>query len=351
MLVETRVDFSEFVQIEDQFGTADCIIVDLEQGELGVYDLKTGHTPVTVPGNTQAMFYALGALRYLMDEDIATSAADPFDWAREQGLNTIRIGIYQPKVFANGLEDWVCTMEDLRQFATLARSKAASVRNAEAMHGKIPMEEWDRTFLNQNPNEEECAFCRAMTICPSAQRKVIEVVGADFDVITDETTVAKDLVNAATPVRDLSTKMEAVGFVEDWCKAVRAETERRLLNREEVPGFGLELGRQGPRKWTDKEAVEKLVREQFRLREADAYNMKLKSPTQFEDQLTKPAEGEDKPALGPRQWKKLQALITRSDPKPSVKPATAIKKPYVPPAPSDADFTPVADEPADDDLY
>ena len=50
--------------------------------------------------------------------------------------------------------------------------------------------------------------------------------------------------------------MEAVGFVEDWCKAVRAETERRLLNREEVPGFGLELGRQGPRKWTDKEAVE-----------------------------------------------------------------------------------------------
>ena len=222
MLVETRVDFSEFVQIEDQFGTADSIIVDLEQGELGVYDLKTGHTPVTVPGNTQAMFYALGALRYLMDEDIATSAADPFEWAQEQGLDTVRIGIYQPKVFASGLEDWVCTLQDLRQFATLARSKAASVRNAEAMHGKIPMEEWDRTFLNQNPNEEECAFCRAMPTCPSAQRKVVEVVGADFDVITDETTVAKDLVNAATPVTDLGTKMQAVGFVEDWCKSVRA---------------------------------------------------------------------------------------------------------------------------------
>src|SRR5574343_1861108 len=123
MLVETRVDFSEFVQIEDQFGTADCIIVDLEQGELGVYDLKTGHTPVTVPGNTQAMFYALGALRYLMDEDIATSAADPFEWAQEQGLDTVRIGIYQPKVFAAGLEDWMCTMRDLKAFANTARSK------------------------------------------------------------------------------------------------------------------------------------------------------------------------------------------------------------------------------------
>ena len=351
MLVETRVDFSEFVQIEGQFGTADCIIWHEQDGELGVYDLKTGHTPVTVERNTQAMFYTLGALRYLMDEDIAAAASDPFAWAEEAGLKTIRLGIYQPKVYSAGMEEWQCTLQDLQEFASLARSKAASVRNAEAMHGKISEEEWDRTFPNQNPNEEECAFCRAMSTCPSAQRKVVEVVGADFDVITDETTVAKDLVNAATPVRDLSTKMEAVGFVEDWCKAVRAEIERRLLNREEVPGFGLELGRQGPRKWTDKEAVEEMVRKQFRLTESDAFNMKLKSPTQFEEQLTKPAEGEDKPVLGPRQWKKLQSLITRSDPKPSVKPATAIKKPYTPPAPSDEDFSTVADEPADEDLY
>ncbi len=282
---------------------------------------------------------------------IRLKSNDPFEYAKAIGLDTVRIGIYQPKVFASGLEDWVCTLQDLQQFANTARSKAASVRNAEAMHGKIPMEEWDRTFLNQNPNEEECAFCRAMPTCPSAQRKVIEVVGADFDVITDETTVAKDLVNAATPVRDLSTKMQAVGFVEDWCKAVRAETERRLLNREEVPGFGLELGRQGPRKWKDKDEVTEIVRKQFRLAEADVFNMKLKSPTQFEDTLLKPAEGQTKPVLGPRQWKKLQEQITRSEPKPSVKPAGAIKKPYTPPAPTDEDFTTVADEPADEDLY
>jgi len=55
--------------------------------------------------------------------------------------------------------------------------------------------------------------------------------------------------------------------------------------------------------------------------------------------------------LGPRQWKKLQEQITRSEPKPSVKPAGAIKKPYTPPAPTDEDFTTVADEPADEDLY
>ena len=124
MLVETRVDFSEFVQIEDQFGTADCIIVDLEQGEFRVYDLKTGHTPVTVPGNTQAMFYALGALHYLLDEDIASATDDPFEWAKEQQISTIRIGIYQPKVFTAGLEEWVHA------------GGSAAVRNVGAQQGR-----------------------------------------------------------------------------------------------------------------------------------------------------------------------------------------------------------------------
>lgn len=278
---------------------------------------------------------------------------DPFAFAEAIGLKTIRLGIYQPKVYAAGMEEWQCTLQDLRDFANLARSKAASVRNAEAMHGKIPMEEWDRTFLNQNPNEEECAFCRAMTICPSAQRKVEESVGADFSVVDPPANLSDldaQFVKALNN-ETLATKMAATGFVEDWCKAVRAETERRLLNREEVPGFGLELGRQGPRKWKDKDEVTEIVRKQFRLAEADVFNFKLKSPTQFEDTLLKPAEGQTKPVLGPRQWKKLQDQITRSDPKPSVKPAGAIKKPYTPPAPTDEDFTTVADEPADEDLY
>ena len=62
--------------------------------------------------------------------------------------------------------------------------------------------------------------------------------------------------------------------------------------------------------------------------------------------LLKPAEGQTKPVLGPRQWKKLQEQITRSEPKPSVKPAGAIKKPYTPPAPTDAQLLAMAiDEP------
>jgi hypothetical protein len=60
--VEQRVEFSKFVDLPDQFGTADFIIVAREQGELIVGDLKTGHKPVSVERNSQALTYALGAL-------------------------------------------------------------------------------------------------------------------------------------------------------------------------------------------------------------------------------------------------------------------------------------------------
>jgi len=60
--VEQRVEFSKFVGLPDQFGTADAIVMAHEQGEMIVIDLKTGHKPVFVERNSQALTYALGAL-------------------------------------------------------------------------------------------------------------------------------------------------------------------------------------------------------------------------------------------------------------------------------------------------
>jgi hypothetical protein len=67
--VEQRVNFSEFCGVEGQFGTADLIVLDEQQGELIVCDLKTGYTPVDVRKNSQLQCYALGALAKLRDED------------------------------------------------------------------------------------------------------------------------------------------------------------------------------------------------------------------------------------------------------------------------------------------
>lgn len=74
LLVEQRVNFSEFVDVPGQFGTADIVAFDEQQSELLVMDLKTGHTPVDVENNTQLMFYALGALALLRDNAAVITA-------------------------------------------------------------------------------------------------------------------------------------------------------------------------------------------------------------------------------------------------------------------------------------
>lgn len=264
-----------------------------------------------------------------------------FEAARARGIKQIRLMIYQPKVYQNGPREWTCSLDDLEKFATLARSKAASVRVAEESYGKIDQAEWERTFLHPDPNEQDCAFCRAMPTCPAAARQVQKVVGEEFAVIAEQEGVFP--VDHDTKPVDLSVQMKATGFIEDWCKSVRAEVERRLLLDQEVPGFGLELGRQGPRKWKDREEIEELLRKKMRLSTEDVYNLKLKSPTQVEEMTKVPKGSTEKPLVGPRQWASLKALVVRSDPKPSVKPANAITKPYKPTKPDASDFTAVND--------
>ena len=50
---------------KDVFGTADCIVHDIVGGTLWVIDFKYGQgVKVTAQKNTQAMFYAAGALEH-----------------------------------------------------------------------------------------------------------------------------------------------------------------------------------------------------------------------------------------------------------------------------------------------
>jgi hypothetical protein len=265
-----------------------------------------------------------------------------FDAAHARGIKQVRMIIYQPKVY-NGPREATITLAQLREFADHARGKAQTAQGSIIMAEQMPRPQWERIYLNPTPNEQECAFCKALPTCPAARRAIEESVGSAFSAVEEqqaEAAIKAGVSQAADD--DLGLKMKSVGFVEDWCKAVRAETERRLLAGTEVAGFGLELGRQGPRKWTDDEQAEQMLRKQFRLSIEDAYNLKLKSPTQVE-LLAKPKKGAEA-SLGPRQWEKLQALIGRADPKPSVKPAEVIKTPWKPEAIRDAAFTPVVDD-------
>jgi hypothetical protein len=105
----------------------------------------------------------------------------------------------------------------------------------------------------------------------------------------------------------LSMAMAKVGLVEDWCKGVRAEVERRLLAGQKIDGFKLVEGRKGNRKWANEAEVEALFKS-FRLRGDDMYDRSLISPTKAEKLFKN----------NPKRWEKVEALTSRSDGKPSV---------------------------------
>jgi hypothetical protein len=102
MLIEHRVDFSEFIGVPGQFGTADAIILQPIDGqpdlfELIVIDLKTGWIKVDPEHNTQAMLYALGAIR---------------EFEMSHKITQVRIGIYQPQ--HGGLREWTLQVGELQ---------------------------------------------------------------------------------------------------------------------------------------------------------------------------------------------------------------------------------------------
>lgn len=384
LFVETRVEFSEYIDVPDQFGTIDAhwleqIEVTFEfAGQTGVQDaseivicdLKTGFKYVDT-STPQLKCYALGVLsRFELSHDI----------------RQVRLMIYQPT--HGGMREEVISIDELMEFAKTLKAAALRVEQATALHAAImrapdcdcdslceaapgpdpdvnecklvrrdALIEWQKIYLHPNPNEEDCAFCRAYATCPAMQAKIQQVVGEGFDTVIEDG-------GAVTPTNlgddKLAVAMQAAGMLEDWIKAVRAEVERRLLLGQPVKwgdgddeGFGLELGRQGNRRWEDPKTIEKLLRETYRLKIEDVYNMSLISPTDAEKlaKVTKPTKktpNPPKPKITPARWQSLQKQIRRSDAVPSVKPLSKITEPYSPVQPDADAFEVVLEGPAVD---
>lgn len=282
------------------------------------------------------------------------SKQDAFEWARSKGIKTVRLVVYQPRV--DGQTEYVMPIEELEAFAVELRSRAASVENARRDHGKVPTEQWNKVYLNQAPNDVDCAFCRAKPTCPSATRALEEFMMEGFDeVISGDAVPPADQLHETLEIVDnhngteerlalLSKLMKLAPFAEDMITAVRAEVERVLLVGQDVPDFGLDTGRKGARQFKDEEEVETLLNKQMRISREHIYNFKLKTPTQLE-KLTE-AKGGEPPVIGETRWKRIAAHVTQNDPKPTVKLKSQIKKPYIVEKPSDDGFdaVPIEDE-------
>lgn len=287
LMVEVKVDFSRFVGVPDQFGTSDAIVLSADGETMDVDDLKYGRgVRVDAEGNEQMMLYALGAY-------------DQFEALGD--IKQVRVTIHQPRL--DHVSEWSITTDELLAFGL--RAKDAAQKAVDILDTGI----YDTTELV--PGDKQCKFCKAKATCPKLAEFVQDELGADFESLTAQPYDAPRAVAALTD-DCLPLAMNAVDLIEGWCKAVRGETERRLLAGTPVSGWKLVQGKQGNRAWTDAKVAEETLKT-MRIKHEEMYNYSVISPTDAE-KLAKAK------IIGPRQWPALQQIITRSAGKPSVAP-------------------------------
>lgn len=318
LLVEQHLDISSITGEDDAGGTSDVVI--LLDDEIIIADLKYGQgVQVDAVGNKQLRIYALAAL-------------EAYDLLGT--VKRVRMIIDQPR--KKHYSEEVVSVEDLRRFAEEVKRAAERVEAACTYIGQ-----WDELHEKYlNPGEKQCQFCPAKGKCPKLRDEVLDTVFAqtpatvdEFEAIDTKTTLeeVKELIAAGKYGRPgdwLGIAMGKVDLVEAWCKAVRAEVETMLLAGDDVKGFKLVEGRRGSRAWANAEEAEATLKA-MRLKTEQMYDFKLISPTTAE-KLAKAGD------IGPRQWPKLQEMITQADGKPSVAPVSDKRPALV--------MKPVADE-------
>lgn len=294
LLVERRVGIGHITGEQDATGTADAIIIDASAKNLTVVDLKYGRgVEVSPVDNEQMQHYALGALE---------------DYSILADFESVTMLVHQPRI--NGAsEPWSVSTEELLLFADHASDRAdhAMAVLKDVLDG-TPVSEID--LDHYRPGEKQCRFCDGKAICPALRAEVIELVG-ETATAAEFASLAIAKVGLETGENYLSVAMSKVGMVEDWCKAIRAEVERRLLAGRTVDGFKLVEGRRGNRQWTDETEAEALLKS-FRLKADEIYDRKLIGVASAEKLLKQT----------PKRWAKVEKIIARSDGKPSVAPAT-----------------------------
>lgn len=308
LLVEQKLPIGHITGEEGATGTGDAIIIAVQadgSATMDVGDLKTGMgVLVSAERNEQLAIYSLGAReQYGLLYDIVS----------------VRLTIYQPRLNKEP-DTWEMTLEQLAAFEVNARRAAAKalqiVRGEEDTEPYLVAGDHCRT-----------TFCKARATCPKLAAFVQEGVGADFEDITEQVLPAIGRYDDTLPV-----KMQAVDLIEDWCKAVRAEVERRLLAGTPVPGYKLVQGKRGARAWANADEVETVFKS-MRLKQEEMYSFSLITPTTAEKLLKD----------SPKRWNRVTPLITQSEGKPSVAPESD-KRPALAITPVEDAFDVVTDD-------
>lgn len=332
------------------FHARDGSFVDIHTGEVYLEDEvepSTGTSDVTVIAGTVAhildLKYGRGVQVFAKDNEQLAMYGDAalLDLDLLDEVEEVHLHIMQPRL--DHFDVWVLTRAELTAYIGEIRRKCIAIL------GSKPED------LEAVPGEKQCKFCKAKATCGEHRDAVLGPVLGDFvdldkgsiavsidqaekllaqafgvtakavDFVDDEKKFAVkkpnirpalDAAEAALATADderLATLLDAVDMLESFAKAVRAETERRLLlGTFTDTRYKLVQGKRGNRDWISADEAEAAMKAQ-RLKVDQMYNFKLISPPQAETLLK---------ASNPRKWAKLEKLIHQTEGKPSVAPAS-----------------------------
>jgi len=224
----------EKVQIaEGLFGTADAVISNPIDGEITIVDLKFGiGKAVEVEGNSQLLYYLLGAVKKL---------GDHFD--------KLTVMVVQPRCehHAGPVRSWTIDMERLNQFEIELMAAVEETRKPNA-----PL------VASKN-----CQFCQAAACCPALKKSLIE--------------------GMANPV--LAEALKAAENLGIWKAALNRVAYNSLINGHPIENLKLVEGR-STRKWSDPAGAAEELKDR-----PDAFTEPaLKSVAQIEKLLKKEAK-------------------------------------------------------------
>ena len=240
--IEKRVDFS--LCVEEGFGTADFI--KIKDNEIHVVDLKMGKgVKVNAEWNTQGMLYALGIVwdSKLADNDL------------------VHIAIVQPRL--DHISEWSITVNELLTWARdEVKPKAEQAWNGEPIF---------------NPGESQCRFCKAKPTCKALAEHSLKTAMDTFtDIPTEE-----DLKEVHTLTHaEIGALLPRVNTLVNWAKSLEAHAFNELNKGQEIPGYKLVMGRNGNRKWTDEDDIERKLT-QLGIRKSEMFSKKLLTPAQM----------------------------------------------------------------------
>ena len=271
-LIETSV---QFPGIEGAFGTSD--IIARCGNEIFVLDWKFGRGVVPAEENKQLMFYACGAL------NTARSFFEHMNLTHETPITMAIIQPMRPGV----IDTWRTDLLRLHQFEVELHGAIQAIQS-EGMDAPIKEGPW-------------CTFAKCKVVCPlhiGAARKLAD----SFDKLK-AASEGKAKTKADMPAM-YAEMLDLVDMVEDWCKEVRDQAHSSATSGAEIPGWVLEKGRKGPRKWAidEQEVINTFTGQGFDLDEDTVAPRKVLTLPQLEKILK-------------RQDKAIpDAFVTQSEP-------------------------------------